>query len=313
MNIHAQNFETLLASGAPIILDGGLATELEAQGNGLDSDLWSTKLLRNKPQAIIDAHRAYFEAGANCSISASYQATKSGFVSLGLSAEEAKALILKSVDLAITAREEFLQANPDIKIRPLVAASIGPYGAFLSDGSEYTGDYDIDDAGLVEFHQQRLNWLDNSGANILACETIPCLQEAKVLHALLEKTLTPSWVSFSCKDGQHLHDGTPIKDCAVLFADHKQVKAIGVNCTSPVYINSLITEIKQATPQQNIVVYPNSGEVYEAGNNSWQGTATPLECGRAAKEWLERGANIIGGCCRMGPDHISEIKRSLIP
>jgi homocysteine S-methyltransferase len=313
MNTLAQNFETLLASGTPIILDGGLATELEAQGHDLGTDLWSAELLRNKPQAIIDAHRAYFEAGANCSISASYQATINGFVSLGLSAEEAKALILKSVDLAITAREEFLHTNPEIEIRPLVAASIGPYGAFLSDGSEYTGDYDISDAGLIEFHQQRLNWLDNSNADVLACETIPCLQEAKVLHTLLEKTLTPSWVSFSCKDGQHLHDGTPVKDCAVLFADHAQVKAIGVNCTSPVYINSLITEIRQATPQQNIVVYPNSGEVYEASDNSWHGTATPLECGRAAKEWLERGANIIGGCCRMGPDHINEIERSLIP
>ena len=147
----------------------------------------------------------------------------------------------------------------------------------------------------------------------MACETIPCLQEAKVLHALLEKTLTPSWVSFSCKDGKHLNDGTPIRDSAILFAEHARVKAIGVNCTSPVYINSLITEIRQTTPQQNIVVYPNSGEVYEANDNSWHGTATPLECGRAAKEWLERGANIIGGCCRMGPAHINEIKRSLIP
>jgi homocysteine S-methyltransferase len=313
MNAPAQDFETLLASGIPIILDGGLATELETQGHELGIDMWSAELLRNKPQAIINVHRAYFDAGANCAISASYQATIAGFMTLGLSAEQAKALILKSVDLAIIAREEFLQANPDIKITPLMAANIGPYGAYLADGSEYVGDYKIDDAELIDFHQERLYLLDNSGADILACETIPCLQEAKVLYALLEKTSTPSWVSFSCKDSQHLNDGTPIKDCAALFADHEQVKAIGVNCTSPLYINSLITEIRQATPQQNIVVYPNSGEVYEASDNCWHGTASPLECGRAAKEWLDKGANIIGGCCRMGPAHINEIKRSLIP
>lgn len=308
-----QSFETLLASGAPIILDGGLATELEAQGHDLGSDLWSAELLRHKPQAIINAHRAYFDAGANCTISASYQASKAGFMARGLSAGEAKALILKSVELAITAREEFLAANPDIEIGPFVAASIGPYGACLADGSEYTGNYNIDDASLIEFHQERLHWLDNSGADVLACETIPSLQEAKVLHALLELSKTPSWIAFSCKDGKHLNDGTPIKDCATLFAGHSRVKAIGVNCTSPVYINALITEIKQITPRQNIVVYPNSGEVYDASNNSWHGTATPIECGHAARTWLEHGANIIGGCCRMGPAHIKEIKRNLIP
>jgi len=312
MNAIIQSFESLLNNGVPIILDGGLATEIEAQGHVLGTDLWSAELLRNNPQSIIDAHRAYFDAGANCTISASYQATIAGFVALGLNPEEAKALILKSVELAVMAREEFLQANSGIEIRPLIAASIGPYGAFLSDGSEYTGDYKIDDAGLIEFHYQRLHWLDRSGADILACETIPCLQEAKVLHALLEETNTPSWVSFSCKDNKHLVDGTPIKDCATLFAGHKKVKALGINCTSPVYINSLIKEIKQVTPQQNIVVYPNSGEVYEASDNSWHGTATPLECGQAARTWMQNGANIIGGCCRMGPAHISEIKRSLI-
>jgi homocysteine S-methyltransferase len=312
MNAVTESFESLLASGDPIILDGGLATELEAQGHVLGTNLWSAELLRNNPQSIIDAHRAYFEAGANCTISASYQATISGFIALGLSPEDAKALILKSVELAIIAREEFLRANPDIEIKPLVAASIGPYGASLSDGSEYTGDYKIDDTGLIEFHYQRLHWLDNSDADILACETIPCLQEAKVLHTLLTKTNTPSWVSFSCKDDKHLVDGTPIKACAILFAEHTQVKALGINCTSPVYINSLIKEIKEVTPQQNIVVYPNSGEVYKASDNSWHGIATPLECGQAAKTWMQNGANIIGGCCGMGPAHISKIKRSLI-
>lgn len=312
MNIIDSEFKKLLAAEKPIILDGGLATELEAQGHDLSSNLWSAELLMDRPQAIADAHRAYFDAGANCTISASYQATKAGFMTLGLNADQAKALILKSVTLAATARDAFVLANPTLTARPLVAASIGPYGASLADGSEYTGKYNISDIDLTSFHRERLNWLDNSGADILACETIPSLQEAKILHMLLRNTVTPAWISFSCKDGKHLNDGTLIKTCAKLFLNHPTVLAIGINCTSPIYINGLIKEIKSATPQQHVVVYPNSGEEYDASNNRWNGTVTPLECGKAAKDWHQNGAKIIGGCCRMGPSHIKEIKRNLV-
>ena len=310
---HINNpFETLLGQQQCIILDGGLATELEAQGHDLSSELWSALLLRDKPQAIIDAHRAFFESGANCTISASYQGTRSGLMSLGLSAREAKDLIIKSVQLAATAREGFLQDRGHEGIYPLVAASIGPYGASLADGSEYTGDYGIDDQALANFHRERLQWLDGSGADVLACETIPSLQEARVLHDLLNQVNSPAWVSFSCRDGKHLNDGTPIQTCARLFSGHPRVKAIGVNCTSPKYINSLIQEIKAVTPEQNVVVYPNSGETYNADDKCWYGTASPLECGVAARTWRDSGAIIIGGCCRMGPDHIREIQQHLV-
>lgn len=304
-------FEQLLRNGQPIILDGGLATELEAQGYKLNSKLWSAELLLNQPQAIINAHRAYYEAGANCAITASYQATLAGFMSLGLNAEQAQDLILSSVRLAIAARSEYLAQHPDNNRPLLVAASVGPYGAPLGDGSEYTGNYGVSDASLVELHQQRLQWLDQSGADVLACETIPSLQEAKVLHSLLAQCQTPAWVTFSCQDGQHLNDGSPIADCARLFAQHPTVKAIGVNCSSPQYINELISCIRQAAPQLAIVVYPNSGEHYEASTNSWHGTASPQECGEAAASWQQSGASIIGGCCRMGPEHIRQIQQHL--
>lgn len=305
------HLETLLQKGEPIILDGGLATELEAQGHELSSELWSAKLLINQPEAIISAHRAYFDAGANCAITASYQATQQGFMKLGLNPEQAKALILQSVELAITARQQFLANSPENETTPLVAASVGPYGAALGDGSEYTGDYGVSDEALRDFHQQRLAWLDASGADVLACETIPSMQEARVLHALLADCATPSWVSFSCRDGQHISDGTPIEQCAVLFAGHPTVKAIGINCTPPQYINELIDVIKRTSPEQNIVAYPNSGETYQASDNTWHGTSTPLECGMAAQQWQQKGANIIGGCCRMGPEHIRNIKQQL--
>jgi len=284
-----------------------LATELEARGIDLSSELWSAKILREQPEAIRAAHLAYFEAGAECTISASYQATQGALMNLGMSAAEADALMVRSVDLAREAREVFMASRAPGTEPPLVAASVGPYGASLADGSEYTGQYNVDDETLMAFHGDRLNLLDGSGADLLACETIPSLQEAKVLHALLETTILPAWVSFSCKDGQHLNDGTLIRDCARLFAGHPRVKAIGVNCSSPVYINSLINEIRDEESGLAVVVYPNSGETYDAEGNCWHGTATPLECGVAAGAWWESGASVVGGCCRMGPEHILEI------
>ena len=311
MHTSDDRFTQLLGRNEPIILDGGLATELESQGHDLSSMLWSAELLMNNPQAIVDAHRAYFDAGANCTISASYQATQQAFMSLGNSASQARQLIIKAVELAKTARDEFLRDNSNLETIPLVAASVGPYGASLADGSEYTGEYDIDDEGLADFHRQRLNWLDASGADVLACETIPSLREALVLSQLLMGTKTPAWVSFSCRDEKHTCDGTEIAECAALFINHPTVCAVGINCTSPLYISRLIAEIKQAVPQLGIVVYPNSGEQYDAKSNSWHGTSSPIECGAAAADWYHCGANIIGGCCRMGPAHIKEIAQQL--
>ena len=303
-------FVSLLQSQQTLLLDGGLATQLEAMGHDLSSELWSAKLLLSQPQAIVDAHRAYFEAGAHCAITASYQASVPGFMKLGLNEQEAKNLIALSVELAKQARDEFVAAHPDQPV-PLVAASVGPYGATLADGSEYTGQYGISDGALADFHRQRLHLLDQTGADVLACETIPSLQEAKVLASLLADCQTPAWISFSCKSESQLSDGSSLAACAELFNQHPKVKAVGINCTSPVFINDLIQAIRSTCPQQNIVVYPNSGETYRASDNSWHGTATPLECGLAAKDWRKNGANIIGGCCRMGPEHIQQIKQQL--
>ncbi len=300
-------FAEELKKGGPIILDGGLATELEAQGAVLHPTLWSAGLLHSAPEAIVKAHMAYLEAGANCIISASYQATRAGLMTLGLSAAEADELIVRSVTLAKEARTRFLAANPGVDRLILVAASVGPYGAALHDGSEYVGAYGVTPDSLREFHKHRLELLDASGADILACETIPDYQEAVVLSELLRSTVTPAWVSFSCKDGQQISDGTPIRKCAELFRDHPTVLAVGVNCTPPQFIPSLIRELRQALPDTAVVVYPNSGETYEVASNTWHGITTPLECGIAAQHWMRAGARIIGGCCRMGPVHIRQM------
>ena len=298
-------FVEALARPDSILLDGGLATELEARGYDISSDLWSAALLRSDPQAIIDVHRAYLDAGAQCIISASYQASRKGFMSLGLSAKEADKLIGSSVTLAKKARQQYLEDNPDTDIPPIVAASIGPYGATLHDGSEYTGYDGIGPETLRNFHEGRLALLDQAGADVLACETIPDLEESQVLCELLKDVTSPAWISFSCRDERCISDGTPLAQVAGLFRNHPKVLAVGINCTAPHLVAGLIDQLVVAAPDKAIVVYPNSGEKYQAENQSWSGTVSPGECAAAAQVWRDAGAKLIGGCCRMGPQHIA--------
>ena len=304
-------FETLLQKYAPIVLDGGLATELESQGIRLTSDLWSAILLKTNPRAIVDAHRAYLDAGAQCLITASYQASRQGLMSRGLSSWEADQLIASSVALAKQARNEFLADRQDDSMIPLIAASIGPYGATLHDGSEYTGKYDLDEAGLRDFHQDRLRVLDRSGADVLACETIPSIAETRALADLLQDVDTPAWISFSCCDSEHICDGTPIREAAALFREHPTVLAVGVNCTPPEFVTQLIGELKTVVPDKAIVVYPNSGETYQAKDNSWHGFVSAEDCAASAVQWQQAGAQLIGGCCRIGPEQIRAMEQAL--
>ena len=304
-------FEQYLAENESLMLDGGLATEIEAQGMSIDSALWSAELLKSNPGAIVDAHLAYLRAGAECIITASYQASRKSMKPFGIEGEDADELIVSSVALARQAVTDYLRENPSCTRRRLVAASVGPYGAALHDGSEYTGIYDTDEAGLIEFHRDRLQLLDNSGADVLACETIPSIAEARALALLLRDAKTPAWVSFSCCDSTRISDGIPIRDAAAIFATIPNVVAVGVNCTAPNHISSLIREITLAVPEKAIVVYPNSGETYRSRDNSWHGTVTPTDCAEAAATWQQDGATIIGGCCRMGPAHIGAMKKML--
>jgi homocysteine S-methyltransferase len=304
-------FEEALLREEPVLLDGGLATELEAQGFDIAGELWSAALLKSNPAAIINAHRAYLDAGAECIISASYQASRPGFMSLGLSAAAADQLIASSVELACIARDEFLAANPAVGSFPMVAASIGPYGAALADGSEYTGSYDISAATLREFHESRLEILDNSGADLLACETIPDIVEAQVLCDLLKGTMTPAWISFSCRDEERISDGTKLREAVAMFADHPGVLATGINCTPPDLITALIGEARKGAPKKAVVVYPNSGETYHAEDNSWSGSAGGADPEFDVAAWLDAGAKLIGGCCRTGPAHIAAIRGRL--
>lgn len=303
-----QSFLEALDRDRPILIDGGLATQLEALGCDIGNALWSASLLQTNPEAIVQAIRAYLDVGAECVATATYQASREGFATLGLSGDEANELMSLSVDLAVRARDEFLAANPDTDYVPFIAASAGPYGAMLHDGSEYQGKYGVSAATLREFHEARLNLFDESEADILALETIPSRLEAEVLAELLSDCDTPAWISFSCGDDTHISDGTPITEVVAPFNDHPTVIAVGVNCTPPQFVPELVRKVRAAAPAKSVIAYPNSGEVYDAESGSWSGTVTPGDCATAALAWIEAGASIVGGCCRMGPEHIRAIR-----
>lgn len=294
------------------ILDGGLATQLEAHGQDLSDDLWSARLLMDDPALIRRVHADYLWAGADCIITASYQATVSGFMAHGLSESEALSLINRAVELAVEERDRYWSQisaeERSGRLRPLVAASVGPYAAYKADGSEYTGDYDLDESGLTAFHSQRWQLLARSSADLLACETIPVFAEARALAGLLMNTPERfAWFSFTCRDGSHVVDGTPIAECAAYLDDFDQVAAVGVNCTPPRYLPDLIKQIRRSTAKP-IIVYPNSGETYDPAGHLWRGESVPSEFGTFSREWRKLGAAAIGGCCRTTPAHIQQIR-----
>ncbi|WP_285779695.1 homocysteine S-methyltransferase [Microtetraspora sp. NBRC 13810] len=283
-----------------LVLDGGLATRLEALGADLRDELWSAKVLVENPELIRRAHLDFFAAGADVATSASYQASLPAFARRGLTGQEGERLLRLSVELAAQARDEAGGG--------LVAASVGPYGAYLADGSEYTGDYDLDEDALVAWHRPRWRVLADTGADLLACETIPSYAEARAISRLLAETPgVKAWISFSCRDGLHISDGTPLAECAALFTGASQVVAVGVNCTPPRFITGLIGQIADLP----VVVYPNSGETWDAEGRAWTGSTEPVEFGTRALDWRAAGASMIGGCCRTTPDHIRHLRAAL--
>ncbi len=301
--------EAILHTHPAMILDGALATELEQRGCDLRDPLWSARVLIEAPDLIRSVHADYFTAGADCAITASYQATYPGFARRGLDTQQSTELLQQAVRLATTARDVFWadSANHTGRSRPLVAASIGPYGAFLADGSEYRGDYGLSIQDLIDFHRPRMTALVAAGPDVLACETIPCLEEALALVALLrEFPDITAWISFTTRDEEHTAQGDSLSACATRLDAEPQVAAIGVNCTPPHRIPAIMRQLA-ATTRKPLLAYPNSGETYHADTNDWSGMAECAAFGAQAHTWYTAGARILGGCCRTGPEHIREI------
>ncbi|XP_019752781.1 uncharacterized protein LOC109532351 [Hippocampus comes] len=302
--------------GGVLLLDGGLATELEAQGARLQGDpLWSARLLHTNPQAIKAAHHSFLLSGADVITSATYQATIQGFVQhLGVSSDAARELLASGVRLAEEAVMAF--GCGQRATRPVaVTASVGPYGAFLHDGSEYSGAY-ADKMSVEElkaWHRPQLECLAAAGAEVLALETIPSVKEAGALAEVLrEFPNCNAWISFSCKDGTHLSDGHLLQDGVRVVGRSAQVLAVGINCCPPEWVEPLLDSVVALrSPDRKWVVYPNSGEEWDA-EQGWQTSEkTTASIPALSDTWIKQGAALIGGCCRVRPDQIGELRRHL--
>ncbi|MEC5320846.1 homocysteine S-methyltransferase [Brenneria populi subsp. brevivirga] len=303
----------MLATASTIVLDGALATELEARGCDLTDPLWSAKVLIENPSLIYQVHLDYFNAGAQCAITASYQATPQGFKARGLDERQSLALIEKSVRLAAQARDEYRRGHPQAGTL-LIAGSVGPYGAYLADGSEYRGDYALPQTEMMAFHRPRIAALLDAGVDILACETLPSFAEIKTLVELLQEFPQAfAWFSFTLRDSGHLSDGTPLKEVLRVLNRCPQVAAVGVNCIALARVTEALTQLSAETSLP-LVVYPNSGEHYDALSKTWDSPVSDA-CSLAAHlpQWRAAGAKLIGGCCRTTPADIAGIARGCRP
>jgi len=281
-----------------MIIDGGMSTQLESMGHDVSGNLWTARALLETPQAIIDAHRAFVDAGADVIITASYQVSRQGFVEAGLTAQQADKALVRSVELA-------RQASSTAK----VAASVGPYGAILHDGSEYRGNYGITREQLADFHRERVAILSSAEPDFLAIETIPDVLEVRALADALDGNEIPAWITFSAKDGAHTCAGQRIEDAVREAEAISGIARMGINCTDPIYVPELIDRIR-ATTSLPVIVYPNAGGVWDSATGVWNGV-TLDDIARNASEWVEHGATWVGGCCGTDAAAIAAIRSAV--
>lgn len=284
-----------------LISDGGLATELEARGHDLSDVLWSARLLADAPQELTAVHAAFFRAGAMIATTASYQASFEGFAARGIDRDGAVRLLRRSVELAKTARDEVGRGQ-------WVAGSVGPYGAALADGSEYRGRYGLSIAELKRWHQPRLEVLADAGADLIAAETVPDVDEAEALVDVIRRLGVPAWLTYTI-EGNRTRAGQPLADAFAVAAGVPEIVAVGVNCCAPDDVLPAIDVAAQTG--KPVIVYPNSGERWDGRHRAWVGPSRFSPS--LAKLWVSAGARVIGGCCRVRPADIAEVARVLAP
>ena len=293
---------SFLEPGHVLVTDGGLATELEARGHDLSDSMWSARLLMDAPQEIKAAHLAFLQAGAVIATTASYQASFDGFAACGLSRSDAARLMRLSVELARAACGEMADG-----VRRWVAASVGPYGAALADGSEYRGRYGLRIADLIAWHRPRLEALAEASPDVLAIETVPDVDEAEALVTAIAGVGVPAWLTYSI-DADRTRAGQPLAEAFAVARDVAEVVAVGVNCCAPSDVPLAVAIASQVTGKP-VIVYPNSGEGWDARHRAWAGR--PQDMAWQPRQWVTAGARIVGGCCRVRPADIAQIVTAL--
>lgn len=289
------------------VLDGGVATELERRGFDISGPLWSAQVLDDSFAAIEQVHLDYLQAGADCISTVSYQVSELGYRELGRPREDAASALRKSVKIAEGARKQYARESDR---QTAIAVSLGPYGAALHNGAEFHGRYVIGFDDLVAFHTDRLAVVAETNADLVALETIPSFEEGKaILSALAHFTSLSAWISFTCRDSQHVAHGERLAECASLVDSSEQIVAVSINCTHPRFIAELIAEAKTAT-HKPVFVYPNSGEIWDAPSRKWLGASDIAEYAELASSWFGAGAQAVGGCCRTTPAHIRAVRQA---
>lgn len=299
----------MLGKTGIMVIDGSMSTALEALGANTKSSLWTAAALAEQPGLVKQVHIDYFRAGADCGITCSYQATIPGLTAHGYTEEQAERIIADSVKIFLEARDEWWDEEGEEAGRayPVCLAGIGPYGAYLADGSEYRGNYGVSDQTLYDFHRRRAEILAEAGADMLLIETQPSLKEALIEAEIAEDLGIDYWISFSCRDGLRINEGDLIRDCAkALSSGYPGLKMIGVNCSKPEYIVSLIHELRNATDIP-VGVYPNSGLVYDPSTKTWSKAEGQLDFGEYAISYMKAGAAAVGGCCTTDASHIRQV------
>ena len=297
----------LIAAKGSVVIDGAMSTALESLGCNLNDSLWSAKILAEDPEKIYEVHRRYYEAGADVAITASYQASEAGFKAKGIGAEKAAELIALSVTLARRARDTVLAAHPEKRNSPLlVAGSVGPYGAYLADGSEYTGNYTLTRDKYRAFHGLRLKALAEAGADLLAIETQPKPEEAAIVAQMAEEDGLSAWVTFSLADAEHSADGTPVTDAVRHLSSFDNIDALGFNCIRQEWAARAL-ELAHSVTDKPLIVYPNSGETYDPATKTWHHPVNHPGWDDFVGRWKSLGARCIGGCCRTLPADIVQI------
>ena len=294
-----------------MIIDGALASELQRRGCDLNDSLWSAKVLIEQPELIQQVHYDYFKAGADCAITASYQATPMGFAQKGIELEESIKLIKTSVKLAQQAKMQYLNDIKQDKAL-FIAGSVGPYGAYLANGSEYTGDYQLSESEFIAFHKDRVTALIDAGVDILACETMPSFLEIKALVKLIQQfPMVNCWFSLTLKDQQHISDGTPLTEVIEYLNSIEQIVSVGINCIALEKVTPALEVLSKLTSKP-LIVYPNSGEEYDPTTKQWhKNHHHNCTFANQLDTWIKLGAKLIGGCCQTTPEDIVEIHQLL--
>lgn len=303
------SLEGIIKENGIMVIDGSMGTALERLGADNSSSLWTAGTLAKDPELVKQVHLDYFRAGADCGITCTYQATIPGLMENGYTNDEAERIIADSIRLFLEARDAWWNAEGKAEGRsyPLCLAGIGPYGAYLADGSEYRGKYGVSDDVIYDFHRRRLEIVKEAGADIALIETQPSLSEAMIAGDICEELGLDYWISFSCRDGMRINEGDLIRECAEALSDGRpHLKMIGVNCSKPEYISSLIRQLKAVT-ELPIAVYPNSGLIYDPVTKTWSAPEGVLDFGSYALEYMKAGAAAVGGCCTTDAEQIKQV------